>query len=278
MTATANEEDTARAESYLIEYNHHACHITEFGAAPEVATPRPSDVRALAAKFAAVRAPLEARIAELAASGDRLAFENVALAAKARLIVDTPRTEASVDAQSAIAELEREIKAAQEYAAVAHQNGLDTYQAERTALLERIAELEADFASIERIDAALAVEELAAEANAARAMAVMRAAEQYCEAHRDRSPGGEALLRERYAALEAALAPSTPGPATGALAQGSRLWRCAEALAAERDQLARQDAECNRLVAAVREDTIAKAREALCKLAEDFFRGMGGGT
>ena len=72
MTATANEEDTARAESYLIEYNHHACHITEFGAAPEVATPRPSDVRALAAQFAAVRAPLEARIAELTSERDEL--------------------------------------------------------------------------------------------------------------------------------------------------------------------------------------------------------------
>ena len=68
MTATANEEDTARAESYLIEYNHHACHITEFGAAPEVATPRPSDVRALAAKFAAVRAPLLERMAKLEAA------------------------------------------------------------------------------------------------------------------------------------------------------------------------------------------------------------------
>lgn len=158
-----------------------------------------------------------------------------------------------VELELRIAKLERELKSVQEYAAVAHQNGLDTYQAERTALLERIAELEADFARIERLDAALAVEELAAEANAARAMAVMRAAEQYCKAHRDRSPGGEVLLRERYAALEDALAPSTPGPATGALAQGSRLWRCAEALATARDQLARQDAECNRLVAAVRE-------------------------
>ena len=67
MTATASEEDTARAESYLIEYNHHACHITEFGAAPEVATPRPSDVRALAAEFAAVRAPLLERMAKLEA-------------------------------------------------------------------------------------------------------------------------------------------------------------------------------------------------------------------
>lgn len=60
--------------------------------------------------------------------------------------------------------------------------------------------LEADLASIERLDAALA-----AEANAARAMAVVRAAAQYREAHQDRSPGGYALIRARYAELETAL-------------------------------------------------------------------------
>ena len=47
-----------------------------------------------------------------------------------------------VELELRIAKLERELKSVQEYAAVAHQNGLDTYQAERTALLERIAELE----------------------------------------------------------------------------------------------------------------------------------------
>jgi hypothetical protein len=112
------------------------------------------------------------------------------------------------------AELERELKAAKEYAAVAHQNGLDTYQAERTTMIEEAARVRSELASV--------------------------------------FDGYVADLRTKLAERE-------------------------KELAKARELLDQQDAKCNRLGAAAREDTIAKAREALCKLAEDVFRGMGGG-
>ena len=118
-----------------------------------------------------MRAPLEARIAELEATSEsaaayglpttyRAAVEEVHEWREAaeegamtpsglhkRLASDARHHDEhharQVELELRIAKLERELKSVQEYAAVAHQNGLDTYQAERTALLERIAELEA---------------------------------------------------------------------------------------------------------------------------------------
>lgn len=64
-------EDEARAQNWLIACNHHACHLPldpNDGLEVSGTVPLPDDVEDLAAQFAEVRAPLEARIAELEAT------------------------------------------------------------------------------------------------------------------------------------------------------------------------------------------------------------------
>ena len=119
MTATANEEDRKRSRAYL-------------GDMPVDAASRARAIAfeaSLAREFAAVRAPLEARIAELEAEKLRGAFA---------MLGESPKL------------------------ALAH---------------KRIAELEADLATIERLDAGRAANRMRGELAAAREAALREAAE-----------------------------------------------------------------------------------------------------